>query len=121
MKVVGNRKAVVIQDEFALTKSTDIAWGMTTDATIQIINPRQAELSLGGQKMTAKILSPANAAFTVESAQQAAPQKQNLGVSRLMAKVPATTGNVVVLILLAPQWPGGAFDYTGGVTPLANW
>jgi hypothetical protein len=121
MKVVGNRKAVLIQDEFTLTQSTDIAWGMTTDATIQIINPKQAELTLGGQKMTAKILSPANAVFTVESAQQASPQKQNIGVSRLMAKVAAPTGNVVVSILLAPQWQGGAFDYPGGLPPLSNW
>jgi hypothetical protein len=108
LKVVDDHKSILIQDEFVLSKSAELVWGMTTDATIQIINPKQAELILNGQKLTAKILSPANAVFAVESAQQASPQKQNTGVSRLLAKIPATTGNVTVSVLLAPQWAGGA-------------
>jgi hypothetical protein len=71
--------------------------------------------------MTAKILSPANAAFAVESATQLAPQKLNTGVSRLLAKVPAATGNVTVSVLLAPQWPGSSSNYSGEITPLAKW
>jgi len=121
MKVVDNRKSILIQDEFVLTKSAEVVWGMTTDASIQIINPKQAELTLGGQKMTAKILSPANAVFAVESASQLAPQKLNTGVSRLLAKVAASTGNVTVSVLLAPQWPGSTSNYSGELTPLANW
>lgn len=121
MKVVDSRKSILIQDEFTLAKSAEVVWGVTTDATIQIINPKQAELTLGGQKMTAKILSPANAVFAVESASQLAPQKLNTGVSRLLAKVPSTTGNVTVSVLLAPQWPGSTNNYSGEITPLANW
>jgi hypothetical protein len=121
MKVVDNRKSILIQDEFVLTKSAEVVWGMTTDASIQIINPKQAELTLGGQKMTAKILSPANAVFAVESASQLAPQKLNTGISRLLAKVTATTGNVTVSVLLAPQWPGSTNSYSGEITPLAKW
>ena len=45
MKVIENRKSVLIQDEFILTKSAEVVWGMTTDATIQIINPQQAEIT----------------------------------------------------------------------------
>ncbi len=121
IKVVDERKAILVQDEFVLTKTSEVVWGMTTDATIQIINPKQAELTLSGQKMTAKILSPDNAALAVESAQQAAPQKLNTGVIRLLAKVPATTGSVTVSILLAPQWPGNTSAYSGEITPLAKW
>lgn len=121
MKVVDSRKSILIQDEFTLAKSAEVVWGVTTDATIQIINPKQAELTLGGQKMTAKILSPANAVFAVESASQLAPQKLNTGVSRLLAKVPSTTGNVTVSVLLAPQWPGSSSNYSGEITPLAKW
>lgn len=106
LKVVGGRKALLIQDEFVLTKATSIAWGMTTDAAVQIVNPKQAELLLNGQKLIAKILYPANAAFTSESALQPLPQKQNSGVNRLMAKIPDATGNITVAILLSPQWPG---------------
>lgn len=93
---------------------------MTTDASIQIINSKQAELTLGGQKMTAKILTPENAEFKSESAQQVAPQKLNTGVSRLLAKVPASTGNVTVAVLLAPQWPGSMTNTTN-IQPLSEW
>ena len=121
MKMVDSRKSILIQDEFTLAKPAEVVWGVTTDATIQIIKPKQAELTLGGQKMTAKILSPANAVFAVESASQLAPQKLNTGVSRLLAKVPSTTGNVTVSVLLAPQWPGNTNNYSGEITPLAKW
>ena len=121
MKMVDNRKSILIQDEFMLTKPAEVVWGATTDAIIQIITPKQAELTLGGQKMTAIILSPANAVFAVESASQLAPQKLNTGVSRLLAKVPSTAGNVTVSVLLAPQWPGSTSNYSGEITPLTKW
>lgn len=121
MKMVDSRKSILIQDEFMLAKPAEVVWGVTTDAAIQIINSKQAELTLGGQKMTAKILSPANAVFAVESASQLAPQKLNTGVSRLLAKVPSTTGSVTVSVLLAPQWSGSSSNYSGEITPLAKW
>lgn len=121
MKVVDNRRSILIQDEFMLTKSVVVTWGMTTDAAVQIINPKEATLTLSGQKMTAKILSPDNAVFTVESAQQAKPQKENIGVSRLLAKTPGTTGSVTVSVLLAPQWPGNESNYSAETIPLAKW
>ena len=120
LRVVDSRKAILVQDEFVLAKSAAITWGMTTDAIIVLTNSKQAELTLGGQKMTARILSPANAVFSVESAQQAAPQKLNLGVVRLLAKVPATTGNVTVAVLLSPQWPGSTTTTTT-LQPLSGW
>ncbi len=120
MKVVDGRKSVLIQDEFILSKSATIAWGMTTDATIILISTKEAELTLSGKKLTARILSPSNAVFSIESAQQVAPQKTNTGVSRLMAKTPATTGNITFSILLAPQWPAGTGTYST-VTSLSKW
>lgn len=120
MKVVEGRKSVLIQDEFVLAKSADIAWGMTTDATIVLINSKEAELTLSGKKLTAKILSPSNAVFSIESARQSPPQKENIGVNRLVAKTPATTGNVTFAIVLAPQWTGNNSTYTT-VTPLSKW
>ncbi len=121
LKVVGGRKAILIQDEFVLTKASIMAWGMTTDANIVLLNAQQAELTLGGQKLIAKILSPVNATFSSESAQQALPQKQNAGVSRLMAKTPEITGNVTVSILLIPQWTGVDNSSIPEVKSLAKW
>lgn len=121
LKVTGGRKAVMIQDEIVLTRACAIAWGMTTDATIQIINSRQAELTLGGQKLIAKILFPANAVFTAESALQVAPQKLNSGVSRLMARTTEPVGNVTIAVLLTPQWSGVDNSTVPVVKPLAQW
>jgi len=121
LKVVGGRKAILIQDEFVLTKPEEIVWGMTTDATIQIINPKQAELTLNGQKLVAKILSPVNAVFTSESARQVKPQNENIGVSRLIAKTTEPIGNVTISILLTPQWPGVDNSIIPTVKALAQW
>lgn len=120
MKVVEGRKSVLIQDEFILSKSTDIAWGMTTDATIVLISPKEAELTLSGKKLTARILSPSNAVFAIESARQSLPQKENIGVNRLVAKTPAATGSITYSILLAPQWTGNNSTYST-VVPLSKW
>jgi hypothetical protein len=120
-KILDSRKAVLIQDEFVLSKTTDISWGMTTDATIEIINPQKAVLTLSGQKLTAWILSPANAVFSSGSAEQTAPQKQNLGVSRLFAKTPSTSGNVTVAVLLSPNWLSVESSYLPVVKPLSEW
>ena len=121
LKVVGGRKAILIQDEFTLSKTCPITWGMTTDAVIRIIDPKQAELTLSGQKLIAKILSPANAVFTVESAQQAKPQAENIGVSRLVVKTTEPIGNVMISILLSPQWPGLDNSTIPEIKPLAQW
>jgi hypothetical protein len=120
-KILDSRKVILIQDEFVLSKSTDISWGMTTDAAIEIINPQKAVLTLGGQKLTAKILSPVNAVFSSGSAEQAAPQKQNLGVKRLYAKTPATTGNVTFIVLLSPNWENIENSFTPSIFPLSQW
>ncbi len=121
MKVVDERRSVLIQDEFSLAKACEVAWGMTTDAEIRIINAKQAELTLKGERMIAKILSPENAAFSSESAHQDQPQNENIGVSRLMVRIPGAAGNVTVSILLAPEWPGADSNYSLRVTPLSAW
>jgi len=121
MKVVDARRSVVIQDEFSLTKECEIAWGMTTDAEIRILDSTHAELRLKGKTMIATLLSPKHAALSAESARQDLPQKENIGVSRLMARIAGATGNVTLSILLSPQWEGADPKYTIGVTPLAEW
>jgi hypothetical protein len=94
---------------------------MTTDAAIEIIDSQKAVLTLSGQKLTARILSPANAVFSSGSAEQAAPQKQNLGVKRLYAKTPATSGNVTFIILLSPNWSGIESYLNPVIKPLSSW
>ncbi len=121
IKMVSGRKAILIQDEFALSKATTIAWGMTTDATIQLIDPKQAELTISGKKLTALILSPSSATFSVESAQQVAPQQLNTGVNRLLIRMTAPIGNALISVSLSPQWTSVATGYSSEIIPLSKW
>jgi hypothetical protein len=120
-KVINSRKSVLIQDEFILSKSCDIAWGMTTDASVEIINPQKAILTLNNQKMTVSVLSPANASISQGSAEQAYPQKLNTGVKRLYVKTPATTGNVTIIVLLSPLWSGIENNLNPEIKTLSSW
>jgi hypothetical protein len=106
VKMMDNRKMILVQDEFVMTNPAEIMWGMTTDASIEIAESHKAILTIGTQKLTAIILSPSNAVFITGSAEQTAPQKLNTGVKRLLAKIPASSGNVTVSILLSPNWSG---------------
>ena len=121
VQILDSRRIILIQDEFVLSKACEISWGMTTDASIEIVNPQKAVLTLNGQKLTAKILSPANAVFISGSAEQLAPQKLNTGVKRLFAKTPSSTGNVTVSILLSPNWSSVESTYVPTLTPLSSW
>jgi hypothetical protein len=120
-KVIDSRKSVLIQDEFILSKSCDIAWGMTTDAYIEIIDPHKAILTLNNQKMSVRILSPADAVFSQGSAEQASPQKLNTGVKRLYAKTPVTTGNISIIVLLSPLWSGIDSNLNPEIKTLSSW
>ena len=118
--MVAGRKAVMVQDELDLVGKHDVAWGMTTDATIACDGPG-AELKLGGRKLTARILSPVGAAFSVESAEQRPPEKANTGVSRLMIRLPGRDGSLRILVLLSPVWPDGGEAGVPVPVPLDRW
>jgi hypothetical protein len=119
--IVHNRRAVLVQDEFEIKKPCEVAWAMTTDATIAVRKGGSAALSLKGKELIARILSPAGAEFVVESAEQKPPEKANKGVRRLMLRLPEAKGNVRVAILLSPVWSDGNVVKTLQVKPLAEW
>ncbi len=119
--IISNRRGVLIQDEFEITKSCEVAWGMTTDAKISLAKDK-AVLTLGGKKMVAHILSPAGAAFTVESAEQKPPLQPNKGVKRLMIRLENQKGNVRITVFFAPHWPKGKQPANpASLKPLAEW
>lgn len=118
--MIEGRRAVIVQDEFKIEKPCDIVWGMTTDAQINIEDPRSAVLQIGDEKLIARILSPANAGFSVTSAEQEPPQKKNAGVRRLTIEMPKVSGEVRIAVLFSPVWKDGQVK-TASVEPLANW
>ena len=119
--LVGNRRAVLVQDEFKLVKPCEVLWGMTTDAAITLEKPGVARLRLKGRELSARVLSPSGAEFTVESAEQAPPQKTNKGVSRLLVRLPSAKGNTRIAVLLAPEWQNGVSLRKTPVKPLEEW
>ena len=118
--LINNRKAALVHDEFDLTESTDISWGITTDADISI-HGNMATLTQNNQTLTAHLLSPSWASFTVESAEQKAPEKSNEGVKRLMVHLPKQTGQTRIAVLFAPHWPNGETVTHCEIKPLTAW
>jgi len=121
LMMVEGRRAVLVQDEFEIRTPCELAWGMTTDAEIEIGAPAVAVLKLGGKELTARLLCPQDGVFTVESAEQEPPQRRNEGVRRLMVKLPQASGSTCVAVLLSPRWSDGKVVETVEVRPLANW
>jgi len=119
LKMVQGR-AVLVQDELDIAKPCRAAWGMTTDAKIAA-DAGRAVLTLDGKTLTARVLSPAGAAFSVESAEQKSPQATNKGVRRLMVRLKAQPGPLRFAVLLSPHWPDGKQVRSSKITPLKQW
>ena len=59
--MIEGRRAVLVQDEFEIKTPCEVAWGMTTDAEIDIKEKTVAVLKLKGKELTARLLSPKTA------------------------------------------------------------
>jgi Heparinase II/III-like protein len=105
VSMIEGRKAVQIEDNFTLTKPTEIAWGMTTAQIIDIKKGGKAILlnSTGSRSLEAQILAPAGAEFSEESAERKAPEKLNTGNRRLMIRLPNQTGTVKIVVKFTPK------------------
>ena len=119
--MTGNRRAVLVQDEFRMKEPCDVLWGLTTDAEIDVKGGGVAELSLEGKRLIARILAPAGAGFAEESAEQKPPQKTNEGVRRLVIRLAQAEGDVQIAVLLSPVWPVGGPVGSTEVRPLNEW
>nr|WP_281398256.1 heparinase II/III family protein [Ruficoccus amylovorans] len=116
-----DNQQVLVQDEWhAPTGDKPLVWRMMTRATITVADDgRSAQLTLDGQQLTAEIIEPADATFSIESA--APPTKkehQNQGCQILTATVPASGNDLSLVITLTPgSVNGGAPD----ILPLEDW
>jgi len=120
LAMLDGRKVVLVQDEFEIEKPCELLWAVTTDAEISLEKERTAKLTIDGKELVAKIMSPDNAEFTVESAEQKPPQKTNKGVKRLLVQLPNAEGSVRIAVLLSPVWKNG-YVSSIPIKPLAEW
>jgi hypothetical protein len=106
ISLVDSRKAFLIEDNFTLTKKNEVAWGMMTENTLEILRGGKANVRnslITSRWLEAEILSPLGAEFTEESAIQKAPEKTNVGNTRLMIRLPNQSGNVKIVVKLTPK------------------
>ncbi len=106
VSLINQRSAFLIEDEFVLTKNTEVAWGMMTANSVEVQKGGKAILrnaTITTRTLEAEVVAPQGAEFSVESAVQKAPEKLNTGHSRLMLRLPNQTGNVKVIVKLTPK------------------
>ena len=121
MAMIEDRRAVLVQDEFDIQTPCEVAWGMTTDAEIEVEKGEVAVLKLKGKELAARLQCSHQARFSVESAEQETPQKTNRGVRRLVVRLPQASGDIRIAVLLSPVWPDGKVVETVEIKPLADW
>jgi hypothetical protein len=121
VRMLRDREAVLVQDEFEIEKPCELIWAMTTDAKIDIKEKNTALLTLAGRKLIARLVSPSTAGFEIESAQQKPRQKTNKGLRRLIVRLPNAKGDVRVAVLLSPIWKDKEIVTKGPIKPLAQW
>ncbi|MFP4053327.1 MAG: heparinase II/III family protein [Phycisphaerae bacterium] len=110
-----------IQDELILKKVTDITWGMTTDAKIEL-DGKTATLTQDGRKLIARLVeAPEGARFARESARQESPQKTNRGVRRLLVKFRGKKGPQRLVVELVPLTEGRELPEPAKVVDLDKW
>ena len=98
------RKRVLIQDEFDTRSPAEVWWFLHTPAEVKT-DGRAAVLSLHEKNLTARILSPAGATFTVMDAKPlpACPnptvQNTNAGVRKLAIRLENVTRERIAVVL----------------------
>ncbi len=106
ISLVDSRKNFLIEDNFTLTKTTEVAWGMMTANTLEILRGGKANVRNAtnmSRWLEAEIILPIGAEFTEESALQKAPEKANVGNTRLMVRLPNQSGYVKIVVKLTPK------------------
>ena len=94
-------KALVIQDEIAwASEARTVRWQMLTDAEIQLAGA-EARLTKNGKALVARILAPAGAHFSQESAEKAAPERLNKGCKQLTVTLQASQPTTTLCVLLS--------------------
>jgi len=118
------RHRVLVQDEVETAGAAEVWWFLHTPAQITLEEGgRAARLTLKGKELTARILAPAPAVFTVMDARplptSPAPEMQNpnKGIRKLALHLGAFQSGTIAVLLTPGQGRGPA----PSLKPLAAW
>ncbi len=103
--MVARRRAVIVRDEITLKGRHRVSWHVTTAADVRVESPHRAVFSSGGKELEARLLEPADGAFSVVSAEQSPPQARNEGYKQLVVEV-EKEGRVDIEVLFVPRRTG---------------
>jgi hypothetical protein len=113
-----DRRMVLVEDELLGVTGSRVVWQAHTKAAVELQGDR-AVLSQMGEKLTARILFPPGAKFSIEAANPPPPEHQNPEVRKLVIECAARRGLVRLAVLFIPG--NGAEEAAPQVTPLAKW
>ena len=97
---------------------SQVVWQVHTKADIELQGDR-AVLSQHGEKLTARILSPAEAKFSVQAANPPPPERQNPEVRKLVIEFAPRRGLVRLAVLFVPG--NDKRETPPELTPLTDW
>ena len=117
-----NRSQVIIQDEIQADKPADLWWFMHTAAEITL-HGHTATLTIGKKKMTARILSPADATFTTmrDEPLPTSPHPKGQADDSAHEKLAIHLPNTKNLTLTVYLTPGPINKTPPKVKPLQDW
>jgi hypothetical protein len=113
-----DRRTVLVEDELEGVTGSQVVWQVHTKATIEL-HGNWAVLGQKGEKLTARILSPPGAKFSIESASPPPPENQNPNVRKLAIQLARRRGTMLLAVLFIPG--AGPEEVAPRVTPLAKW
>ncbi len=111
------KKCLVVQDEVDAPQAVDVVWNFHTQAKIDL-HGASATLTLGGETLEAKILSPANARFSSILSQGEPPQKQTPDAHNLVIRLPSKVKQTRIVVQLLPA---GSEKTVYKMEPLEKW
>ncbi len=112
-----DRRVMVVADEVTGSAGRRLRWQMHTRATVELAGGA-AVLRQGAAVLHARILEPAGATFTLDSAARPPPENPNTGVQRLAVEA---TGAPRIVVAFAPGEPMAEDRLAAVRRPLAEW
>ncbi|HZY63421.1 MAG TPA: heparinase II/III family protein [Edaphobacter sp.] len=100
--ILGNRR-VLVQDEISPSKPVELVWHLHTFANVEIAaDKRSATLRIGDKTMRAKIITPADAHFSIAPPPVLKPKETpNTGVTDLVIDQPQTSTSQTIAVLFS--------------------
>ncbi|WP_154794485.1 CBM96 family carbohydrate-binding protein [Occultella kanbiaonis] len=127
VRVLDQRRQVIVQDEFSCVGATDVWWFLHTTATIQIAaDARSAELATGDARLLLRLVGAGTERFVqmpalpLWTSPQPPEQNANVGASKLAIRAEGVTGGRFT-VQISPLHPSEQAPDALTPSPLAEW